>query len=337
MAHRAVLTARQRAAFFDLPTDEALLLQHYTLSAEDIDSSAPDVVPKTRLASPYNFAHFGIRGGFRGQVRSFPKQCPAPSNVRPQAMSGFTAAQLGVKPDDLLHYAERKNTRHEHLEALRKAYGCEMFRGKRIKQMRAWLDQNAEGAQSSEALVRGFVEECRRREIILPGITVIERHCADALVAAERRIETRVAARLDSPMRARLDELLNEEMDKRTSRFVWLRQFEPGKNSADINRLLDRLEFLQAISLAPTILDDIPIHRVTRLRRQGERYFAKGLRDITSDRRLPSWPYASWNGQRSSRIPEWRHMTGSWAAFGGPQNGFATSALPKHKRQSQRL
>ncbi|MEM8617252.1 MAG: hypothetical protein AAGF20_09995 [Pseudomonadota bacterium] len=106
------------------------------------------------------------------------------------------------------------------------------------------------------------------------------------LVAAERRIETRIVARLDSPMRARLDELLNEETDHRTTRFVWLRQFEPGKNSADINRLLDRLEFLKKVSLVPKILDDIPAHRITRLRRQGERYFAKGLRDITSDRRL---------------------------------------------------
>ncbi len=37
MAHRAVLTARQRAALFDLPTEEALLLRHYALSDEDID------------------------------------------------------------------------------------------------------------------------------------------------------------------------------------------------------------------------------------------------------------------------------------------------------------
>ena len=112
----------------------------------------------------------------------------------------------------------------------------------------------------------------------------MERMCADALVAAERRIETRITARLDRAMRARLDGLLNEEAEGQTTTFVWLRQFEPGKNSADINRLLDRLEFLKAIALAPEIMDDIPAHRVTRLRRQGERYFAKGLRDITSDR-----------------------------------------------------
>ena len=49
---------------------------------------------------------------------------------------------------------------------------------------------------------------------------------------------------------------------------------------------LDRLEFLQGIVLAPMVLDDIPAHRVARLRRQGERYFTDGLRDITSDRRL---------------------------------------------------
>ena len=31
------------------------------------------------------------------------------------------------------------------------------------------------------------------------------------------------------------------------TRFVWLRQFEPGTNSADANRLLDRLEYLQRL------------------------------------------------------------------------------------------
>ena len=127
--------------------------------------------------------------------------------------------------------------------------------------------------QSSQALVRGFVEECRSQQIILPGILVIERHCADALVAAERRIEARIAARLDVKMRAQLDNLLTEEVDGRISRFIWLRQFEAGKNSADINRQLDRLEFLQRIVLPPAILDDIPAHRVVQLRRQGERYF----------------------------------------------------------------
>jgi uncharacterized coiled-coil protein SlyX len=45
----------------------------------------------------------------------------------------------------------------------------------------------------------------------------------------------------------------------------WLRHFEVGQNSADMNRLLDRLEFLQGLELDTAILGEVPPHRVTRL------------------------------------------------------------------------
>lgn len=80
--------------------------------------------------------------------------------------------------------------------------------------------------------------------------------------------------------------MLSEDVEGRLSRFIWLRQFEVGKNSADINRLLDRLEILQQLELPSDLFDDVPPHRITRLRRQGGRYFTDGLRDITSDRRF---------------------------------------------------
>ena len=80
--------------------------------------------------------------------------------------------------------------------------------------------------------------------------------------------------------------LLTEEVDGGVSRFVWLRRFEVGRNSADINGLLDRLEFLQGFDLPSDLLETVPPHRIARLRRQGERYFTDGLRDISGDRRL---------------------------------------------------
>ena len=87
-------------------------------------------------------------------------------------------------------------------------------------------------------------------------------------------------------MQARLDALLTEMVDARLTRFVWLRPFEVGGNSAAAVRLIERLDVLQDIDLSPVALTDIPPHRVTRLRRQGERYFADGLRDISGDRRM---------------------------------------------------
>ena len=83
-----------------------------------------------------------------------------------------------------------------------------------------------------------------------------------------------------------LPRLLTEEVDGGVSRFVWLRRFEVGRNSADINALLDRLEFLQGFDLPSDLLETVPPHRIARLRRQGERYFTDGLRDISGDRRL---------------------------------------------------
>jgi hypothetical protein len=60
-----------------------------------------------------------------------------------------------------------------------------------------------------------FVQECRNRKIILPGITVIERLCADSRVAAEREIVGRIASRLDERMKKNLNTMLEEIIDGR--------------------------------------------------------------------------------------------------------------------------
>ena len=87
-------------------------------------------------------------------------------------------------------------------------------------------------------------------------------------------------------LRRDLEHLLEETVAAGVTRFVWLRQFEPGNNSADANRLLDRLEHLRRLDVPESLFHDVPAHRITRLRRQGERYFADGLRELPDSRRL---------------------------------------------------
>jgi len=275
MPRRQVLTDRQRSSLLDLPTDDAALLHHYTLADEDLEQIR-------RRRQSHN------RLGFALQLCAFrhPGRLLSPGEVIPIEVARFIAAQLGETADDLCCYAETDVTRRRHLVELREIYGYKMFTGRGARDLKAWLERAAETARSNEDLARRFVEQCRVAQIILPGITVIERLCADALVAAERRVEARIAGRLDDDMRTRLDALLTEDAGGSVTRFVWLRQFEIGQNSADMNRLLDRLEFLQGLGLAETVLADVPPHRIARLRRQGERYFAGDLRDISGDRRL---------------------------------------------------
>ena len=275
MAHRTILTERQRAALFALPTGEAELLQHYTLADDDLEHIRARRRGENRL-------------GFALQLCAFryPGRLLAAGEAIPEPVLAFIGAQIGLTGDALLPYATRRQTRQQHLKALRETYGYRMFSGRRARDLRAWLDREAEAAQSNDDLARRFVEECRRTQTILPGVSRIGRLCADALVAAERRIEARIADRIDEDMRASLDALLTETVDGKASRFIWLRRFEVGANSADMNRLLDRLEFLQRIGLDATCLAGIPPHRIARLRRQGERYFTDGLQDISGNRRL---------------------------------------------------
>ncbi|WP_456391288.1 Tn3 family transposase [Profundibacter sp.] len=275
MPRRHILTERQRKALFDLPTDEGALLRHYILDDDDIEHI------RTRR-------HAHNKLGFALQLCAFryPGRLLTAGEVIPLPVTEFIAAQIGVKPHELAGYAETDVTRRRHLIDLRSIYGYKMFSGRGARDLKAWLECEAETAHSNEGLVKRFIGECRRTHTILPGVSIIERLCADALVAAERRIETRIVDRLNDALKDQLDALLTEHVDGRISRFIWLRQFEVGKNTADINRLLDRLEFLQSFEFPVDVLDGIPPHRVTRLRRQGERYFTDGLRDISSDRRL---------------------------------------------------
>ena len=126
-----------------------------------------------------------------------------------------------------------------------------MFTGRCARDLKVWLGKEAEAARSNEGLARRFVEECRRRQVILPELSVLERLCA------AHSLPQRDAYRreLGDAMRMRLDRLLTEEADSGVSRFVWLRRFEVGRNPADINGLLDRLELLQGFDHPSDLLE----------------------------------------------------------------------------------
>ena len=163
-----------------------------------------------------------------------------------------------------------------------------------------------------KGLARRFVEECRRRQVILPGLSVMERLCADALVAAERRIEARIVAGLDDDLRLDLDRLLTEEVDGSVSRLVWLRRFEVGRNSADINSLLDRLEFLQAsiyppICWRPFLRIALPVFAARESATSPRGYATFRVIAVS-----PSSPSVPWSGAALSPMPWSRPMTGSW-------------------------
>nr|ALZ45888.1 transposase [Sphingomonas sp. SH] len=165
MPRRHILSARQRSALLDLPTDEAALLRHYILADDDL-------VHIDRRRRPEN------RIGFALQLCAlrYPGRTLAPGELIPHTVSAFLGAQLGIAGETLASYAVRRQTRHQHMEALRRIYGYRMFPGggPHARTFRDWLLAEAEQARSNDDLARRFIARCRETMTILPAITTIE-------------------------------------------------------------------------------------------------------------------------------------------------------------------
>ena len=274
MAHRSILTERQRNDLMALPTDEASMLSHYILSDEDIIRIKQKRDDHNRLGFALQLCDLRYPGRYLNA-----------DDILPKELIDFVGAQIGLSEIQLLNFTYKSVTRYEHLRALQQHYGYIQFHRFETEFVLS-LTQTAIETRNNAELAELFVQECRKRKIILPGITVIERLCADARVAAEREIVMRITSRLDERIKQNLNVMLDETVDGRLTVHGWLKRFEAGHNSADANRLLEKLEYLQDLDIPEIVLEGIPSHRIVWLRQQGEAYYADGLRDINETRRF---------------------------------------------------
>ena len=143
MPRRVTLTDRQREALLHLPVDQGELLRHYTLSDEDLGH----IRQRRRAHNRFGFA-------LQLCVLRYPGRVLAPGELIPAQVSDFIAAQLGLTSDDLLLYAAREETRHEHLADLRRIYGYRSFSGRGARDLREWIAREAEAATSASSARR---------------------------------------------------------------------------------------------------------------------------------------------------------------------------------------
>ena len=138
MAHRTILTDRQRAVLFALPEDEATHLRFYVLSDHDLGLIR-------RRRRPWN------RLGFALQLCAFryPGRLLQPGETIPEAMLAFIGAQLGFVAEELVNYGIRRQTRYEHSAALQELYGYRPFEGQARREMLLWLAPAAEAAPNN--------------------------------------------------------------------------------------------------------------------------------------------------------------------------------------------
>ncbi|ASK71415.1 hypothetical protein CF168_21290 (plasmid) [Shewanella bicestrii] len=126
MSRRHIFTERQRAALFDLPTDELSLLKFYTLGDDDLENIRQRRRPENRI-------------GFALQLCAlrYPGRALAPGEMIPREVLSFVGAQLGVPVESL---AEANAMLSAVSEDARKASNTEDKRD--LESLQGWLEEN---------------------------------------------------------------------------------------------------------------------------------------------------------------------------------------------------
>jgi hypothetical protein len=181
---REMLSDAQRARFAALPEmDGRELVRHHTLSEADLAAASIRRGAANRL-------------GFAVQLclLRYPGRPLRQGEAVPRNIVEFVASQVGADPDAFAEYAGgpegagRDTTRREHVAEIVRTFGFRSFDAAAYRELSRWLLTVAEGTDSGEALVGALLEEMRRRWIVAPALSSIERLAWETKRRARERV-----------------------------------------------------------------------------------------------------------------------------------------------------
>ena len=274
MPRRRALTEAQLANLFALPTVEPDLIRHWTLGAADL------AVVDRRRGSANQLGYALQLCAFR-----FPGRLLRLGDAIPEAALRFVAEQLRIGPEALLSYAARPQTRREQLDSLRQTFGFRMFAPGHGRELLVWLLPVALATTSAPAVAAALMDELRRRRIVAPGPSIVERLVAAGLVLAERHVAVQLTRALAPEQVAKLDALLQPKEATAMSVLAWSRQPPAAPGHRALARIVDQLACLRAVGLDPACAEAIHPERLRKLAREGGRFSAQHLRALSPLRR----------------------------------------------------
>lgn len=274
MPRRRVLTEDELASLLALPKLEIDLARHWTLGDADLALVERRRGDDNRL-------------GFALQLCAYryPGRLLRPGEIISHETIAFVGDQLGVGADALTSYAGRQQTRREQLGDLRDALGYRTFSPDIRREVAAWLLPVALATTSGSRVATAFMDELRRRRVLAPGATIIERMIAAAMLGAERLVARQLTAGLSSDQLACLDDLITIRDDARLSKIAWARQPPGAPGHRAIGRVLDQREHLLSLHLDPAVAEGVHPERLRQLAREGARLTAQHLAALSIPRR----------------------------------------------------
>lgn len=274
MPRRMILTDAERQNFLALPTDDDTLIRYWSLDEDDRRLLETRRRDDTRLGLALQLC-----------TLRYPGRLIQRGEVIPEGALTFLADQLRVDPDALSTFARRAPTRYEQLAILRQHYGFSELTHPLRADLLAFSRGVAVASTRDKYVVAALADEMRRRRIVIPGITVLERLAGQACTEAEEALFADVARRLEPDLVVRMEALLGMGPRVRQSGISWLRE-PPGKPGASSMRgLIDRLMAVRHVGISGQVLQAVPTHRVRRMAQEGRRLTAQNFEQMRPGRR----------------------------------------------------
>ena len=133
--------------------------------------------------------------------------------------------------------------------------------------MMVWLATEAMPIVDGRILLGRLMDELRIRRIVIPGISVVERMAAEAMLRAETDLVAAVDDALDTETRQRLDRLVDDKVHDRQSRFSWLREPEPRVASVSLAQILEKVALIRWTGISRVAIDPRHEPRLTQFAR----------------------------------------------------------------------
>ena len=274
MPRRSILSGAERNNLVALPDAKDDIIRYYTLSEADLSLIRQRRGDANRL-------------GFAVQLclLRHPGQGLLPHAVVPVVLLEWVGQQLQLDTACWPQYAEREETRREHLLELRPYLGLEPLSLMDYRQAVQAATELALQTDRGIVLATNVVEALRQRHIILPTLDVIERICAEAITRANRQIYAALSDPLSEDHKQRLDKLLVRRDNGKMTWLAWLRQSPVKPNSRHMLEHIERLKVWQALDLSPSMEHRVHQNRLLKIAREGGQMTPTDLAKFEPQRR----------------------------------------------------
>lgn len=275
MPARIPMTEKQRDALLALPATEDEVVRYHSLDENDLAAIREARTPETRLG--YALQLCCLR---------YPGRHLQKNELLPAMMLDHIADQIDVEADVIALFARRFQTRYEQLASIKRRYGFRDLTQPIRKELTAWLAEEAIRLTDGKILLEKLIGKMRAERIIIPGISVIERMAGEAMHASDSKVTVEIHALISPDQCTALHALISEKAHAQQSLLSWLREPPSRVGSRSLHEILDKIDMLRATDQAAITIPDEYLPRMALMAREGARFTAQALQQMTPARRL---------------------------------------------------